>query len=144
MSAPLHATLIAYRHPGGWRGVLLRGPSGAGKSELALRLIGRGWRLVADDRVIVWPSGGRLWGRAPEVLQGLLEVRTVGVMAVASLAFAQIVQVIDCAAEDRSLERTPAPTSTLLCGVDLPIIALEAHGCTAPDKVMAFCCSQWL
>ena len=33
--------------------VLILGPSGAGKSDLVLRLMGRGWDLVADDQVEV-------------------------------------------------------------------------------------------
>ena len=32
-------------------GVLLLGPSGSGKSDLLLRLLDRGFALVADDRV---------------------------------------------------------------------------------------------
>ena len=51
---------------GGWRGALIEGPSGAGKSDLALRALDAGFRLVADDRVVVWTSGGRLFGRAPD------------------------------------------------------------------------------
>ncbi|MEG0819600.1 MAG: serine kinase, partial [Brevundimonas sp.] len=49
MTQPLHATAVARYSPAGWRGVLIQGPSGVGKSDLALRLIGQGWRLVADD-----------------------------------------------------------------------------------------------
>ena len=33
--------------------VLVLGPPGSGKSDLVLRLIGRGWMLVADDQVLV-------------------------------------------------------------------------------------------
>ena len=66
---------------GGWRGALLRGPSGAGKSEpgAAARCLPVG-RLVADDRTLVWSSAGRLYGRAPAALAGLVEVRGVGVL----------------------------------------------------------------
>ena len=44
---PLHASCAALRGDG----VLILGPPGAGKSELVLRLLGRGWDLVADDQV---------------------------------------------------------------------------------------------
>ena len=75
----LHAGLIAARIAGFWRGVLIEGPSGSGKSDLALRALSQGFRLVADDRVVVWASGGRLFGRAPEILNGLIELRGLGV-----------------------------------------------------------------
>ena len=61
--------------------MLIEGPSGSGKSDLALRAIEIGFRLVADDRTLVWASGGALYGRAPAPLGGLIEVRGVGVLA---------------------------------------------------------------
>ena len=136
---PLHATLVAYRERCAWSGVLVRGPSGAGKSEVALRLLRRGWRLVADDRVLVWSSGGRLWGRAPEVLHGLLEVRSVGVLPFPALSFAEIVRVVDCTPAPEALERIPADASTAICGVSLPIHTIDALACSAADKVAALC-----
>ncbi len=62
-------------------GVLITGDSGSGKSELALELISRGHRLVADDA----PEFTRiapdvLDGTCPELLEDLLEVRGLGVM----------------------------------------------------------------
>jgi serine kinase of HPr protein (carbohydrate metabolism regulator) len=134
----LHANLTAYRQAGRWRGLLLRGPSGAGKSELTLRLLDRGWRLVADDRVIVWTSGGRLWGRAPDILHGLIEVRAVGVSCVPALAFVQITQVIDCASATE-LERIPAPATIALHGVALPFRQIDASAAAAPEKAIVAC-----
>jgi HPr kinase/phosphorylase len=64
-------------------GVLLLGESGCGKSDLALRLIDRGAVLVADDRVELFARDGRLWGRAPANLKGLLEIRGVGIVSLA-------------------------------------------------------------
>ena len=60
---PLHATTVACVTPQGWRGVLIQGPSGVGKSDLALRLIGQGWRLVADALAHI--QIGLLSGQAP-------------------------------------------------------------------------------
>ena len=64
-------------------GVLLTGKSGIGKSELALELINRGHRLIADDApefARIGPDTVR--GHCPEVLRGFLEVRGLGVINV--------------------------------------------------------------
>jgi len=62
-------------------GVLISGDSGLGKSELALELISRGHGLVADDVVEIDRIGpNSLEGRCPTLLQGLLEVRGLGLI----------------------------------------------------------------
>lgn len=62
-------------------GVLLSGSSGVGKSELALELLSRGHRLVADDATeFALDEQGRLIGRCPALLEGFLEVRGLGVL----------------------------------------------------------------
>ena len=62
-------------------GVLVTGDSGLGKSELALELISRGHRLVADDAPeFTQIAPDVLDGTCPELLQDLLEVRGLGVM----------------------------------------------------------------
>ena len=67
-------------------GVLVTGPSGIGKSELALELITRGHRLVADDA----PQFSRIApdiisGSCPPALQDFLEVRGIGIINVREL-----------------------------------------------------------
>lgn len=62
-------------------GVLVTGDSGLGKSELALELISRGHRLVADDAPeFTQIAPDVLDGTCPDLLQDLLEVRGLGVM----------------------------------------------------------------
>jgi HPr kinase/phosphorylase len=62
-------------------GVLITGDSGTGKSELALELISRGHRLVADDAPeFTQIAPDVLDGTCPDLLQDLLEVRGLGVM----------------------------------------------------------------
>src|SRR4051812_25700980 len=94
---PIHAGLVATRRDGRWVGVLIEGSSGVGKSDLALRALDTGFRLVADDRVILWASGGRLFGRAPASLAGLAELRGVGVVSVPFLALCEVVLIVRCA-----------------------------------------------
>lgn len=67
-------------------GVLLRGSAAVGKSELALELINRGCRLVADDA----PEFSRIApdiidGRCPPLLQDFLEVRGLGIINIRAM-----------------------------------------------------------
>lgn len=62
-------------------GMLLTGESGVGKSELALELISRGHRLIADDApefARVAPDA--IQGTCPRMLSDFLEVRGLGVL----------------------------------------------------------------
>jgi len=62
-------------------GVLITGESSVGKSELALELISRGHRLVADDAPeFTQISPDIIDGRSPSMLQGFMEVRGLGVL----------------------------------------------------------------
>lgn len=63
-------------------GVLLTGPSGVGKSELALELLTRGHRLVADDATEFSLRGARIIGTCPPLLAGFLEARSLGILNV--------------------------------------------------------------
>lgn len=67
-------------------GVLLQGKAGLGKSELALELITRGHRLIADDVVDFFKvAPDKLEGRCPPLLQDFLEVRGLGVLNIRAL-----------------------------------------------------------
>jgi len=127
----LHGGLIALLHREYWRGVLIEGPSGAGKSDLALRALDQGFRLVADDRVELWISGGRLFGRAPDALAGRLEVRGLQVVPQAYLPFAQVVLTVGCGPP----ERIPEPRFTERLGLSVPWIALDPLEASAPAKL---------
>jgi len=63
-------------------GVLLTGQSGIGKSEVALELVHRGHRLVADDSVVIRKKNGILIGSAPDIIRHMLEIRGVGIINV--------------------------------------------------------------
>jgi len=67
-------------------GVLFTGRSGIGKSEIALDLVERGHRLVADDVVnISRKAGGVLIGTGSELLQHHMEIRGLGIIDVQSI-----------------------------------------------------------
>ena len=126
-----HAGLIAARGPAGWRGVLIDGPSGAGKSDLALRALDHGFRLVADDRVLLWTSGGALFGRAPDALAGLIDARALGVGPIAALPFAEVALVVRCGTP----ERLPEPQEVEFLGISLPAVTLPPLEASAPAKL---------
>jgi HPr kinase/phosphorylase len=67
-------------------GVLVTGGAGSGKSELALELLNRGHRLIADDAPeFTQISPEIIDGTCPEALQDCLEVRGLGVLNVRSM-----------------------------------------------------------
>ena len=67
-------------------GVLLTGPSGVGKSELALELLSRGHRLVADDAPEFRRTGpDTIHGSCPPMLADFIEVRGLGILNVRAM-----------------------------------------------------------
>lgn len=67
-------------------GLLLTGRSAIGKSEIALDLIERGHRLVADDVVMITRKGeGILMGAGSELVKHFMEIRGLGLIDVRSM-----------------------------------------------------------
>ncbi|HET6183422.1 MAG TPA: hypothetical protein VFA03_07485 [Acetobacteraceae bacterium] len=117
----LHGSCVARQGAG----VVLLGPPGAGKSDLALRLLARGFDLVADDQVLV--RDGR--ARAPAPLAGLLEVRGLGIVRLPMARHARIVLAVMLGAADR----LPEPARHPQLGV--PLVHILAGSPSAPERV---------
>ncbi len=67
-------------------GVLITGASGIGKSELALELVSRGHRLIADDTPeFIRVAPNVLQGSCPPTLRGFLELRGLGILNIRRL-----------------------------------------------------------
>ena len=67
-------------------GVLITGDSSIGKSELALELLTRGHRLIADDATeFSRVAPDTLLGTCPEMLRDFLEVRGLGILNVRAM-----------------------------------------------------------
>jgi serine kinase of HPr protein (carbohydrate metabolism regulator) len=131
----LHAGLIALRVRGAWRGVLIRGPSACGKSDLALRALDADFRLVADDRTLLFVSGGVLFGRAPGPLQGLIEIRGVGVVRKSALTLAPVALCVRCKNSPGEIERLPDPRAETFLGIATPALDLWPLENSAPAKI---------
>jgi serine kinase of HPr protein (carbohydrate metabolism regulator) len=118
----IHASCVLV----GPRAVLIRGPAGSGKSRLALTLIDAGRsgvlpaaRLVADDRVRLFATHGRLIAAAPDATAGLIEVRGLGIRRLRHEPRAVVGLVIDLG--QKEAERLPStPERVELAGVVLP------------------------
>lgn len=67
-------------------GMLFMGNSGIGKSEVALDLVERGHRLVADDLVILTKKGeGILMGSGTDLVKHFMELRGIGIIDIRSM-----------------------------------------------------------
>jgi HPr kinase/phosphorylase len=131
---PLHGSCVALDDDG----VLILGPSGTGKSDLVLRLIGLGWRLVADDQVEVVARDGMLHAAAPASLRGMLEIRGLGL--VRDLPVADDVPLrLAIQLRDTPPPRLPDPARWTppgpAAGITLPLVALRGKEPSTPDKV---------
>lgn len=138
----IHATLITVEG----RGVLIKGPSGSGKSDLALRLITCQFapylcetqpKLVADDQVQLIIRDGRLFGSAPANLQGLLEVRQLGIETV-PFAKQSMVNLCVSLTPEKDIERLPSNPAAIeiINTIELPSILLDPHQLSAPQKLL--------
>jgi HPr kinase/phosphorylase len=107
--------------------VLVVGPSGSGKSDLALRLLSRGFELVADDQVDIVDGVAS----CPAELAGLLEVRGIGIVRLPWRPQARLALMVDL--QGRA-ERLPQPRLDPEFG--LPVVCIDAAAASAVDKVV--------
>jgi HPr kinase/phosphorylase len=106
--------------------VLITGPSGAGKSDLVLRLLARGFTLVADDQVEIQDG----IASAPGALAGLLEVRGLGIVRLAHVPSARIALVVRLGEQD---DRLPHPHQDT--DLNVPVVLLPTDLASAVDRV---------
>ena len=123
----VHATTVAIDG----RAVMLTGRSGAGKSDLALRLIDRGARLVADDYTNIARDGDTLTASAPATIAGQFEIRGIGIVAMPH-APAPVALLCDL---EQAPDRLPEPCCRDVAGVALPLCAVAAFEASAAIKV---------
>ena len=136
----VHATCVAIDG----RGVLLRGASGAGKSDLALRLIDRGAVLVADDRVCLAVRGGAVHASPPPALEGMLEVRGLGIVRLPFLEEAPVALLADLAPV-AGIARLPEPARATLLGRPVACVPLDPAAASAAARIrLALAGRHWV
>ena len=133
--ANIHATCVAI----GAKGVLLLGKSGTGKSDLALRLIDEGAALVADDRTILFVERGEIYARAPKSIQGLLEIRGLGIVRYPTRTKVRLALAVRLGQEGARLpnQKFYRPPQELMVGAKVPEIVLNARLAATPAKIRA-------
>ena len=127
-------------------GMLITGDPSVGKSELALELVARGHRLVADDApIFAKTSPDVLSGRCPDILRDFLEVRGLGILNIRAMfgdsAIKQnrnlrlILKLVPMSEEQmHNIDRLHgARTTQTILGVEVPQITLPV----APGRNLA-------
>ncbi|MCE5251925.1 HPr(Ser) kinase/phosphatase [bacterium] len=139
-SVALHSTLVDVYG----MGLLFTGRPGIGKSEVALDLIERGHRLVADDIVnIVRKSRGIIVGTGNELTRSLIEIRGVGIVDVQQMFGIRAtriqkrieveVQLVDWD-ETKTMNRTGLDENiTTILDIDIPKVEIPIY----PGKYIA-------
>lgn len=126
-------------------GVLLTGESGLGKSELALELITRGHRLIADDAPeFMRIAPDIIVGSCPPILSEFLEVRGLGVLNIremygdGSIKFSKYLRLIIHLTAMQSLSEPEDRLATVqhtknILDLEIPVIKLPV----APGRNLA-------
>ena len=118
----------------GERGLLIRGPSGAGKSTLSLAILSRARAagsfaaLVADDRVFLSATSGRLLARGIPGFEGMIERRGEGLLEETHEPRVVVDLVVDLSERGAVPLRWPEEQErhVELLGVELPRLAIES------------------
>ncbi|WP_291365785.1 HPr kinase/phosphorylase [Acetobacter sp. UBA5411] len=120
------------------QGVLILGASGTGKSDLLLRLLTRGYDLVADDRIEM--ENGLV--RAPATLRGLVEVRGWGIVRRSFVPEVTPRLTVRLIRQGEAFSRLPE--EGLTDGeTGLPVLMLDGMMASAPERIdMALDCLE--
>lgn len=123
----VHASCAAWANQDGYDAILLLGPPGSGKSDFLLRLIHRGFALIADDQVVIENN----IASAPKTLAGMLEVRGLGIFRLPYIGAAPLRLVIRLGIQPARLpEPETHPT------FNLPVVTIDPSAPSAPERAV--------
>jgi HPr kinase/phosphorylase len=138
----LHGTCVSVNG----EGVLILGEPGTGKSDLALRLIDepgfgvseslmRG-KLISDDQVIITRHEDRLVASAPANISGKLEIRGLGIVALATQPSVPLSLVAKLQTHS-GIERLSDHGTFDILGMALPLVEIDGTSPSAPARLRA-------
>ncbi len=131
MSSNIYATCVSFNS----KGILLLGASGSGKSDIALRLIfSHNCTLIADDRVDLLQANGQILASPPQSLQGLLEVRGLGIVNYPFIASIPVKVVVQLTSE--VIERMPKPEFWDFENIKIPLFKLNPSEVSCCEKIL--------
>ncbi len=120
------------------KGVLILGDSGSGKSDLVLRLIKEfGATLVADDRTEINIINEQILASAPSILQGMLEVRGIGIINLPFCKQTQVVLAIKLVDDAKQVSRMPQDCYFEISEHKVRCFYLFGKEASVPAKIIA-------
>ena len=118
------------------QGIFLAGKSGIGKSALALELLARGHRMVADDAPLLHrlPESNQIYALCPPVLADFLEVRALGILNVCKLFGPRastalmpvhlVIELVETFSPNPDQRLQPYSERANILGVDIPYLQI--------------------
>lgn len=117
-------------------GLLFYGKSGIGKSEIALDLVERGHRLVADDIVMVLKKGESvLMGAGTSLSKNFMEIRGLGIIDVRSIFGIRAIRYqkrVEVIVELEDWEKTKAYERTGLDSKNISLLGIDVEHVNLP------------
>ena len=129
----IHANCISINN----KGVLILGSSGSGKSDLSFRLItNKKAFLVSDDQTIIEKKDNHLFASPPKSIEGLLEIRGIGIKKFPFLKSQKIDLVVELC---NNYERLPKDDFYEHDNIKIKKIRLNPFEISCLDKLQFIC-----
>lgn len=116
------------------KGLLFRGSPGSGKSDLALRLIDDGATLISDDYTEILVFQGSPVLRAPQTIQGKMEVRGIGLVEMPFVDNIPLRLIFDLVPYQQ-IERMPTAQFFTIEKVKIPVRLIDPFMASAAAKI---------